>query len=69
VAELDLRVGGRHRIGAQQEPSMPLTVTLGAHAQGTELSLTHGRFNRATARDEQAAGWKGCLNQLMEALE
>jgi uncharacterized protein YndB with AHSA1/START domain len=98
VAEVDLRVGGRYRLGMQppgaaqvdvatgeyQEVAPPdrlvftwqwegapagapvtlVTVLFKAHALGTELILTHEHFDSAASRDQHAAGWQGCLNQL-----
>jgi len=102
VAEVDLRVGGRYRLGMQppgtaqvdvaageyQDIAPPdrlvftwqwegapagapvtlVTVLFKAHAVGTELILTHERFGSAASRDQHAAGWQGCLDQLERLL-
>ena len=34
----------------------------------TEVVLTHGAFADQARRDEHAAGWEGCLNQLTKLL-
>ena len=102
VAEVDLRIGGRYRLGMQppgsarmdmavgeyQEVAPPerlvftwqwegapadapvtlVTVLFSTHASGTELILTHERFDSAASRDQHAAGWQGCLSQLERLL-
>jgi uncharacterized protein YndB with AHSA1/START domain len=102
IAEINLRVGGRYRLGMQppgsarvdvatgeyqqiQPPSRLVftwrwegapagapvtlvTVTINPHPLGTELILTHERFDDAGSRDQHAAGWRGCLDQLERLL-
>ena len=51
------------------EPVTLVTVMFDPHPQGTELILTHERFTSAASRDQHAAGWSGCLNQLEHALD
>jgi uncharacterized protein YndB with AHSA1/START domain len=50
------------------EPVTLVTVRFDTHPEGTELILTHERFNNAASRDQHATGWNGCLNQLVRAL-
>ena len=102
VAEVELRVGGRYRLGmrapgspevlmvtgeyqeitpperlsftwqwegaAPEEAPTLVTVMFKAHDQGTELILTHERFSNVASRDQHAAGWVACLDQLEQAL-
>ena len=35
-----------------------------AHAEGTELVLTHERFAVEAVRDMHLAGWNGCIDKL-----
>jgi uncharacterized protein YndB with AHSA1/START domain len=53
------------------QPDEPYTlVTVKFHARGdlTEVELTHEQFTTATARDEHAQGWQGCLDRLARTI-
>jgi uncharacterized protein YndB with AHSA1/START domain len=53
---------------AADEESL-VTVSLKDVPGGTELTLTHERFNTEHSRDGHTRGWKGCLDKLQATLE
>lgn len=46
-----------------------VTVSLVAHAEATELAITHAKWDRPDARERHAAGWSGALQQLVTQIE
>ncbi len=46
------------------EPETIVTVVFSERDGATEVVLTHGPFEAAPRKDEQVAGWEGCLTQL-----
>ena len=43
-------------------------VEFNAHAEGTELVITHSRFPEPDIRDMHLQGWGGCLDKLDQLL-
>ena len=96
AAEVDLRVGGRYRLGNRfpdgsvlwisgeftridrphllaytwqvgaEAPVEQVTVRFEAHADGTQVIITHERIPNAALRDRHQQGWAGCLDGLAE---
>jgi uncharacterized protein YndB with AHSA1/START domain len=46
------------------EPETLVTVEFIARGDGTELVLTHARFQSDASKDSHEAGWNGCLAKL-----
>ena len=51
-------------IEAMGVASTLVTVLFNEHPEGTELVLTHERFNAAPVRDMHLQGWGGCVAKL-----
>jgi len=69
-AEVDLRVGGKYRLGMRKLPDGETQVTVDFRQAGnsTEVVLTHEFFPTGKARDDHNRGWSSCLDRLAKLL-